>query len=159
MFRGTSTQALAATDEEQLWPVLNRDVTRSMPVPAVIDEARVFRSAPAAPDVPAAVGVLLFASYLALIGALALATRGPGQSGFMLVIAGLFVVAFFTVPRLILAQEPKNGHRVRMDCFLANGLDTNTGHCSGRAALVQMLVVPMTLTFGVLLIAIVIVIG
>jgi len=159
MFRETPTQALAATNEEPLWPVLNRDVMHSVPIPAVIDEALVFRSAPAAPDVPAAVGVLLFAIYLGLIGALALATAGPGESRFMLVIASLFVVAFFTVPRLILAQEPSYGHRVTMARFLADGIETNTGHCSGRAALVQMLVVPVMLTLGVVLIAVVIVIG
>lgn len=159
MYREASTQARAATFEESVWPILNRDVMCPVPVLSVIDEAPVFRSAPAAPDVPAAVGVLLFASYLALIGALALATAGPGQSRFMLVIAGLFVVVFFTVPRLILAQEPSSDCRVTIERFLADGMETYTGHCSGRAALVQMLVVPVMLTFGAALIAVVIVIG
>ena len=156
MFRETAAQPLQASDEDQAWPVLDRDPLVTVPVAAVVDESLVFRAAPAAPDVPAGVGISLFFTYLALVGALAVATAGPGESRFMLVIAALFVVAFFTVPRLILAQEPTDSPRITLDRFLARGLDTYTGHCSGGAALVQMFVVPVLLTFGILLIALVI---
>ena len=159
MFREAASRELPVSHEDQVWPVLNRDPTPSMPATVIVDEAPAFRAAAAAPDVPAAVGILLFAIYLALIGALAIATSGPGESGFMLAIAGLFVVVFFTVPRLILGQEPTHGLRITMDQFLATGLDTYTGHCSGRAALVQMFVVPVLLTVGILLIAVVIAVG
>ena len=91
--------------------------------------------------------------YLALIGALALATAGPGQSGMALVIAGLFVVTFFTVPWLIFKQEVPAAKRTVMSRFLAQGMQTYTGPCAGKAALVQMFIVPVLLTFGVLLIA------
>lgn len=159
MFREDASRELPVSHEDQVWPVMNRDRARSTPDPVIVHEPAIFRAAEAAPDVPATVGILLFAVYLALIGALAVATAGPGESGFMLTIAGLFVVAFFAVPRLILAQEPTHGLRVTMDQFLAKGLDTYTGHCSGRAALAQMFVVPVLLTIGILLIAVVIAVG
>jgi hypothetical protein len=157
MFRDMDCPAAMPLDEP-VWLVLNRERggADSEPVPAVVDEALAFRAAPATPDVPGAVGLLLFGCYLALIGALALATAGPGQSKFMLVIAGLFVVAFFAVTRFIFAQEPAGDRRPRMQRFLARGIDTFTGPCAGGAALVQMFVVPVLLTLGMLAIAVVI---
>lgn len=122
-------------------------------VPAVVDQALPFRSAPAAPDVPSSIGLLLFGAYFALIGALAIATAGPGESKFVITISALFVVAFFAVPRVIFAQEPKDAKRPSMDQFLVKGLKISTGDCSGRSALLQMLIVPVLLTFGMLLIA------
>jgi hypothetical protein len=162
MFRETARAKIDVHYDEHVWPVLSRENAFPRLVEITADEASElppslpFRSAAAAPDVPAAVGILLFACYLALIGALAIATAGPGESKFALVIAALFVVAFFSVPRLILAQEPIDGARVTMDHFLTRGIETFTGHCSGRAALVQMFVVPVLLTLGVLSIAIII---
>lgn len=162
MFRETAIATVDVHYEESVWPVLSRD----RPAPRVIERtagdvpalaaAPLFHAAAAAPDVPAAVGTLLAACYLSLIGALAIATAGPGESKFTLVVAALFIVAFFTVPKLILAQEPQSGLRVTMDQFLVRGMETSTGHCSGRAALVQMFIVPVLLTFGVLSIAIII---
>lgn len=162
MFRETALAKIDVHYDLHVWPVLNRDNPFPRLVETTADEASElalslpFRPASAAPDVPAAVGILLFACYLALIGALAVATAGTGESKFALVIAALFVVAFFTVPRLILAQEPIDGARITMDRFLSRGIETFTGHCSGRAALVQIFVVPVLLTIGVLSIAIII---
>lgn len=164
MFRETASAKIDVRYDEHVWPVLNRGNPFPRLVEKTTDEGEAselppslpFRSAAAAPDVPAAVGILMFACYLALIGGLAIATAGPGESKFALVIAALFVVAFFTVPRLILAQEPIDGARVSMDQFLSSGIETYTGHCSGRAALVQMFVVPVLLTICVLSIAIII---
>ncbi|MEL1765999.1 hypothetical protein, partial [Acinetobacter baumannii] len=58
---------------------------------------------PAAPDVPAAVGGMIVVAYAALIGAFALATVGSAESFFAVTISALFMVAFFTVPRIFLA--------------------------------------------------------
>ena len=154
MFRDVETQPLHL--EETAWPPLDRQLADPERVPAIVDESLAFRAAPATPDVPASVGVLLFGTYLALVGALALATAGPGQSKFMLVIAGLFVVAFFATARFIFAQEPQDGRRPGMERFLGRGIDTFTGHCTGGAAMVQMFVVPVLLTLGMLAIAVVI---
>ena len=109
-----------------------------------------FQSTSAASNVPAAVGGLIVASYAGLIAALAIATVGSAESIFVLVIAALFVVVFFTVPRIFFAVERDSCVRASFDDFLNNGMDTLTGHNSGKAALVQMLVVPIMLTLGVL---------
>ena len=105
---------------------------------------------PSAPEVPAAVGAMIVAAYAGLIGAFAVATVGSAQSLFAVVIAALFVVAFFTVPRIFLAVEPKTQKRSSFDRFMIDGIQTLTGHNSGPAALVQMLIVPVLLTFAAL---------
>ena len=123
-----------------------------LPIPD-IEERRPFevhQPTPAAPDVPSGVGVLIVAAYCALIASLALASVASRESAFAIVIAALFLVAFFTVPRLFFGTEPANGRRPSLDRFLADGMETLTGHSSGPAALVQMLIVPVFLTIGVL---------
>jgi hypothetical protein len=151
-------EEIAAThliqDEDSVWPVLSRDrqSARDASLP-VVDAVLSFRSEAAAPDVPSAVGAMLAMAYLALIGALALATAGPGPSRMAVVIAGIFVAIFFTVPWCIFKQEVTLTQRTAMSHFLAQGMQTYTGPCTGKAALVQMFIVPALLTFGVLLIA------
>ena len=68
----------------------------------------------------------------------------------MIVIAALFVVMFFSVPRIFLAVEPKDGVRPSLDQFMANGTETLTGHNSGKAALVEILTLPVALTVAIL---------
>lgn len=108
------------------------------------------RSAPAAPDVPSSVGGMIAASYATLIGALFVATAGSASSIFAITIAATFVAIFFTVPRIFFAVEPMTEKRPAFGVLLKCGMDTLTAHCSGPAALVQMLVVPVFLTFAVL---------
>lgn len=105
---------------------------------------------PAAPEVPAAVGAIIVAAYAALIAAFAVATVGSAESLFAVTISALFLVAFFTVPRIFLAVEPKARERSSFDRFMSDGIHTLTGHNSGAAALVQMLIVPVLLTFAAL---------
>ena len=157
MFRDDNlVQRLPVHYEQSVWPVFTRDLPSPRAVPTEAAAIRPFRAEEATPDVPAAIGGMLFAAYFALIGALAIATAGPGESRMVLTIAGLFVVAFFAVPHFILAQEPKEGRRPALGRFLATGMRTLTGHCSGRAALVQMFIVPVALTLGILAIGLVI---
>lgn len=118
--------------------------------PLPLHEVEPARAAPAAPDVPSSVGGMIAASYMALIGALFVATAGSLSSIFAIVIAALFVVIFFTVPRIFFAVEPMTEHRPGLGKFLKRGMQTLTGHSSGPAALVQMLVVPVFLTLAVL---------
>lgn len=108
------------------------------------------RAAPAVPDVPASVGGMLAASYAALIGALFVATAGSASSIFAIAIAALFVAIFFTVPRIFFAVEPMIEKRPEFGKFLQLGMETQTGHSGGPAALVQMFVVPVFLTLAVL---------
>ena len=127
----------------QLAPLPLHDIDR----PLVADA---FRAAPSAPDIPAAAGGLIAAAYAALIAAFALATVGSRESIFMIVVSELFVVAYFTVPRFFLHIEPAAGRRPTLARFLSDGIATMTGHTSGRDALVQMLIVPVLLTVGVI---------
>jgi hypothetical protein len=148
-------QSLLTDDRPSVWPVLSRDhISPPDPRREDVADIRPFRAEAATPDVPASIGVMLFAAYFALIGALAIATAGPGESKMVLTIAGLFVVAFFAVPRFIFAQEPKQGPRPSLSRFLAIGMGTLTGHCTGSAAMVQVFIVPVALTLGMLAIAV-----
>ena len=75
---------------------------------------------------------------------------GSAESVFVIVIVGLFVITFFTVPRIVFAVERNSGDRASFDDFLCWGMNTFTGHNSGKAALIQMLIIPIMLTLGVL---------
>ena len=59
---------------------------------------------------------------------------------------------FLAVPRIFLAVEADPAKRPSMAEFNARGIDTCTGHLSGRAALVQILVVPVLLSLPLLII-------
>jgi hypothetical protein len=113
-----------------------------------------FCSEAAAPDLPPAVGRLIAGAYVALIGVLAATMARNAESAFVISIAALFLVAFLSVPRIFLAIEPETTRRPSMSAFLERGMQTATGHLSGRGALVQMLVVPVLLSLGVLAIGI-----
>ena len=112
--------------------------------------AAAFSPTPAAPDVPASVGGLIAAAYIGLIGALALATARTADTAFVIAIAALFVAVFLAVPRLFFAVEPRGRTRPSLTRFMHQGLHTYTGHSSGAAALVQMLIVPVCLTLAIL---------
>lgn len=116
----------------------------------VQSEAASFQPTPAAPDIPAAVGGMIIGSYVALISAFAVGMAGSAQSIYALSVVGLFLVAFFAVPRIFFAIEPQQARRSTFDQFMKNGLETHTGHSSGKEALVLMLIVPVFLTFGAL---------
>lgn len=140
-------------DVAAVWPAAAQFAP--LPVPEIEHAiAEDFRAAPSTPDLPVAVGKLIVTAYAALIAAFAFATIGSRESIFMIVVAALFVVAFFTVPRIFLRTEPKSGRRPTFERFLSQGMSTLTGHSSGRDALVQMLIVPVFLTLGVLAIGI-----
>jgi hypothetical protein len=113
-----------------------------------------FCSEAAAPDLPPAVGRLIAGAYVALIGVLAATMARNAESAFVISIAALFLVAFLSVPRIFLAIEPETARRPSMSAFLERGMQTATGHLRGRGALVQMLVVPVLLSLGVLAIGI-----
>lgn len=108
------------------------------------------RAASAAPDVPGSVGGLIVASYVGLIFALFVATAGSRSSIFAIAIAAIFVAIFFSVPRIFFAVEPMTEQRPGLSQFLERGMATLTGHSSGPAALVQMMIVPSLLTLAVL---------
>ena len=137
-------------DVAAVWPTSPSIAPFPVPEMEPVHQRSEFRATPAAPDVPAVVGGLIAASYAGLIAALGVATAGSTESIFVIVIAALFVVAFFTVPRIFFGVERDSGVRTSFGTFLSTGMNTFTGHNSGKAALVQMLIVPIMLTLGVL---------
>lgn len=105
---------------------------------------------PAVPDVPAAVGKLLVASCAGLIAIFFVTLAGSRESAFMITISGLYVAIFCAVPWIFLKVEKDRSRRPDFAQFMARGLDTWTGHISGRGALVQMLIVPAMLSLCLL---------
>jgi ABC-type amino acid transport system permease subunit len=101
--------------------------------------------APAVPDMPVAVGRAIVAVYGAIVVAFALTMAKGGQASFMIAISAFYVAIFLTVPRLFLAVEGDRSRRPSWREFLSRGMNTQTGHMSGGAALVQILVVPALL--------------
>jgi hypothetical protein len=134
-------------DIAAVWPASAQ--VAPLPLPDV-DAAEPALATGAVPDLPAAVGTLIVGSYAVLIAAFALATVSSRESIFMIVIAAFFAVMFFGVPRLFLAIEPKTGPARSLARFMDEGMETLTGHSSGKAALVQMLIVPVFLTGAVI---------
>jgi hypothetical protein len=110
------------------------------------EQTDVFRSAAAAPDIPPIVGKMIVAAYVSLLATFAITLARSKELLLPMAICAVFLTMFFSVPRIFLRIEPKQGERPNLDQFLAKGLDTYTGHCSGSAALGQILIIPALLT-------------
>jgi hypothetical protein len=110
----------------------------------------------AVPDVPAAIGLGMIAVYTTIVALFALTIATAGQGPFMIAIDLMFLAAFFTVPIIILKAEKDPARRPSMSRFLAQGMQTYTGHISGGGAITQMFVVPICLAFGVLAIGLIV---
>ena len=136
-----------ALDVAAVWPASSQ--VAPVPVPEMAAPTESAEPTPAAPDIPAAVGGMIAASYAAVIGALYFATAGTAHSIYMISISALFVAIFFAVPRSFFRMEPMRGRRVRLDEFMRTGIDTATGRATAKAALVQMMVVPVFLVLGI----------
>jgi len=106
------------------------------------------RPASAVPDIAPGVGGLILTAYAGLIMVPFAFFTGSALALFAVTIAALFAVAFFTVPILFLKVEADRSRRPDLASFWYGGMQTLTGHCSGRDALVQMLIVPVLLTLG-----------
>ena len=137
-------------DIAAVWPAMAQMAPLPLSDMHLGDSPTVFRSMSAIPDVPNAVGMLIITAYAALIAALAFVAAGSREANFAIVVSALLVVMYFTVPRIILGAEPNDTMRPTFDRFIAQGMNTHTGHCSGKAALMQILIVPVSLTLGVL---------
>jgi hypothetical protein len=113
--------------------------------PALPAAPEPFRSATAIPDVPITVGRLMVAVYFTMIVVLAIGLGGDRDIDFALTVVGLFFIAYFAVPRILLGIAPKAGAQPSLDRFMRDGMMTYTGHTGGKAALVQILIVPVCL--------------
>lgn len=109
----------------------------------------------AVPDVPRTIGFMLAATYAAIVGLFALTIANAGQAPFMIAIDVVFLTAFFAVPAIMQKLERDPTRRPSMSRFMAQGMQTYTGHVTGGGALTQMFVVPVLLAFAVLAIGII----
>lgn len=102
----------------------------------------------AAPDIPREVGVMILGAFGAIISAfLLLFTRGLDAT-MMVVISGLYFAIYLAVPTAFFNTEGRSG-QLSLRTFLADGLETWTGHVDGRGALIQILSIPVTIAVAV----------
>jgi len=139
-----------------VWPsfeeaLVNRqalDVEARTDKPA--EAAPVASPTPAAPDVPAAVGGFVAASYAALILVFFAFFAGSPLAFFSITVCALFVGIYFAVPRIFFAVEADRSRRPTLYRFWHEGMQTLTGRSSGKDAMIQMMIVPVFLAFGLL---------
>jgi len=117
--------------------------------------APVLSPASAAPDVPAAVGGLIVASYVGLLAVFFAFFAGSPLAFFSITVCAFFVAIYFAVPRIFFAVEADPSRRPSFSQFWYGGIQTLTGRTSGKDALVQMMIVPVLLTLGLLAMGIV----
>jgi hypothetical protein len=113
-------------------------------------QAAIARAEAAVPDVPGAIGVMMVAVYVLIVGLFALTIATAGTAPFMIAVDAAFLAAFFAVPVIFLKLERDPARRPTMSRFMAEGMQTYTGHVTGGGALAQMFVVPVLLAFAVL---------
>ncbi|HZG45413.1 MAG TPA: hypothetical protein VEZ41_03980 [Allosphingosinicella sp.] len=129
-------------DVAAVWP--RADGTVQAPL-AQIEAGAPLSPAPAVPDMPVAVGKMIVGIYAGIIGAFAVSMAKGGEASFAIAISALYVAIFLAVPRIFFAIESDNSRRPSWSEFLSRGMNTQTGHMSGRAALAQILIVPALL--------------
>ena len=121
----------------------------------VVEQTPPFRSAPAAPDIPVEVGRLIVASYVGIVVAFAIGFGGDRDTNFALTIVALLVAIYLTIPRIFLGTEPNQSKRPSLERFLSEGMMTCTGPTGGKAALVQILIVPVCLIIAAALMSVI----
>jgi hypothetical protein len=94
---------------------------------------------------PAGIGATLALLYFALVGIFAANFWGGADFGFTMVLVAIFVGALLMTPAIMLSIDPRGSPRPALEKFLANELDTASGHCPGGAALAQIFIVPAML--------------
>jgi hypothetical protein len=148
---GTPNTTVAA-----VWPSFQEALLNRQPLeleqerPEFAEPAPVVSSAPAAPDVPAAVGGFVVASYVALLAVFFAFFAGSPLAFFSITICAVFVTVFFAVPRIFFAVEADPARRPSLSQFMHGGIQTLTGRTGGKDALIQMLIVPVFLGLGLL---------
>ena len=105
---------------------------------------------PATPHLPSAVGWLMLLAYAALMGAFLLFFGGSGSTAFVIVIGFFFLAVYAAVPFVFLRLQARNPDQATWTRFFERGLETWTGHLSGRQALVQILAIPVALAIAVI---------
>ena len=92
-------------------------------------------------ELPTGIYVALATLLFGFLAVLAVGLPTPGLVVPM-AINFLFLTAFFAVPTLFVASSPRTERRKRWSEFLEKGVDTATGHSSGKEAAVLILMLP-----------------
>ena len=142
---GTAVAGVWPSFEEAL--LSRRSLERK---PAALESTLTLPPASAVPDVPAAVGRLVVAPYVALLGVFFALFAGSPLAFFSIVICAVFVAMYFAVPRIFLAVEADPARRPSLSQFMHGGIQTLTGRTGGKDALIQMLIVPVLVTLGLM---------
>ena len=128
-----------------VWPDLQVALAASTPASP---KTALPQPATAMPDLPIGAARLVVSAYAGLTGVLFAFFAGSPLATFSLAICAFFVAMFFAVAKAFLAVEADPSVKPSMDRFMRDGIDTLTGRCGGRDALVQMLIVPVLLMLG-----------
>jgi hypothetical protein len=99
---------------------------------------------------------LVLGFYAAMVGLMWLAFARIGEDAAVLLVVTLVFVTFAVVPLILLrlGREEEVGTSISFREFLDAEMDTLTGPLGGRAALVQIIVVPALLTLCLIGIAV-----
>jgi hypothetical protein len=93
------------------------------------------------------------ACWAALFGIFALTFAGSPYTMYMIAVAALNGVMFFGVPTVLSRVGPKKPSAPTLLDFLRGEFDTITGPVSGMEVLIQVITVPLALSFGAVAIA------
>jgi hypothetical protein len=104
-----------------------------------------FTHAPAAPEVPKAIGYAIVAAFGLAMLIFMLSFSGSGQSRFMTAISLIYLTVYLAVPAIFFRIHPKAKHQVTWSDFERDGLHTWTGHLTAKEATIQILTIPMAL--------------
>jgi hypothetical protein len=136
-----------------VWPSAEESLVISKAAEAGTEPVSHF--SPAAPDVPAVVGLFMAGAYASMLAVLfALFARSPLALYSITIVAG-YVAIYIAIPRLFFAIEPKTARRPTLARFMREGIATSSGWSGGADALIQMLVVPVLVCAGLLVIGII----
>ena len=107
-------------------------------------------------ELPTGVYVAMAAMFLGFVGVLSFAFRNPEMAvPFGVFVA--FIVAFFVVPGLWARMKPADSRTRALDWsrFMAEGVETATGHSSGREAAVLALLLPFLILCWAIAVAVI----
>ena len=156
-----TNRATTDTNVTMVWLSFEEVLISRQPLEHEIEQPRLDEPLPvvspamAASDVPAAVGGLVIAPYVALLGVFFAFFAGSPLALFSITICAIFIAMYFAVPRIFFGVEADPARRPSLSQFMHSGIQTLTGRTSGKDALIQMLIVPVFLTFGLLAMGIV----
>lgn len=110
----------------------------------------------AARDLPAAIGWMILAAYGSILAAFGWAFLGAADVWFNLGVCAAYLAMYLGVPWVFLKSDAGSTKRPDLADFLEQGLSTWTGRVSGRAALAQILTIPVAVALAALGIGVII---